>query len=158
MKRSPFGSAAIIGSLAGLVGGLAEVIWIGIYAALTNTDAGLVARGVTDAIGITSQTASPVIGGIGIHMGLAAILGVALALALRPIAGLLRGMGLYAAVIAALSVVWAINFFVVLPLISPQFVHIVPYGVSLLSKLLFGVAAACFFQLARSATPRVITT
>jgi hypothetical protein len=44
--------------------------------------------------------------------------------------------------LAALAGVWAVNFFVVLPLVSPAFVHIVPYAVSLTSKLLFGVAAA----------------
>ena len=44
--------------------------------------------------------------------------------------------------IAALAGVWALNFFVVLPIISPAFVHLVPYAVSLTSKLLFGVAAA----------------
>jgi hypothetical protein len=31
---------------------------------------------------------------------------------------------------------------VVLPLVSPGFVHLVPHAVSLTSKLLFGVAAA----------------
>ena len=44
--------------------------------------------------------------------------------------------------LAALAGVWAVNFFVVLPIVSPAFVHIVPYAVSLTSKLLFGVAAA----------------
>ncbi len=43
---------------------------------------------------------------------------------------------------AGLVGVWAVNFFVVLPIVSPDFVHIVPYAVSLTSKLLFGVAAA----------------
>jgi hypothetical protein len=48
----------------------------------------------------------------------------------------------YPFMLAALAGVWAVNFFVVLPLVSPAFVHIVPYAVSLTSKLLFGVAAA----------------
>ena len=43
---------------------------------------------------------------------------------------------------AALAAVWAINFFVILPVLSPAFVHLVPYSVSLMSKLLFGFAAA----------------
>ena len=34
------------------------------------------------------------------------------------------------------------NFFVVLPVVEPSFVHLLPYSVSLVSKLLFGVAAA----------------
>jgi len=44
--------------------------------------------------------------------------------------------------LAALFYVWAINFFVVLPFVSPAFTSIVPYAVSLASKLLFAVAAA----------------
>jgi len=38
--------------------------------------------------------------------------------------------------------VWAVNFFVVLPSIDPDFIHLVPYSVSLVSKVLFGLAAA----------------
>jgi len=41
-----------------------------------------------------------------------------------------------------LAGVCAINFFVVLPIVSPAVVHMVPDAVSLTSKLLFGVAAA----------------
>ena len=48
--------------------------------------------------------------------------------------------------LAALAGVWAINFFVVLPIVSPAFVHMVPYAVSLTSKLLFGVAAAAVLR------------
>ena len=44
--------------------------------------------------------------------------------------------------LASLATVWAINFFIVLPVISAPFVHLVPYSVSLMSKLLFGIAAA----------------
>ena len=44
--------------------------------------------------------------------------------------------------LAALVSVWAVNFFVVLPTISPAFVHLAPYSVSLMSKVLFGLAAA----------------
>jgi hypothetical protein len=49
-------------------------------------------------------------------------------------------------VLPILACVWAINFFVVLPLISPAFVTLVPYPVSLVSKLLFGVAAAAVLR------------
>ena len=44
--------------------------------------------------------------------------------------------------LATLAVIWVINFFVVLPIIRPEFVHVVPYGVSLTSSLLFGAAVA----------------
>jgi hypothetical protein len=135
-----------------LAGGLAEVAWIWTYASLTNSDATVVARAVTNAVRF-NQDFSPVASGVGIHMGLAAFLGVAVALAIRPAAGALCGIGLYGAVAAALAIVWAVNFFVVLPLISPQFLDIVPYAVSFLSKLLFGLAAAGVLQLAQFADP-----
>jgi hypothetical protein len=54
---------------------------------------------------------------------------------------------------AALAIVWGFNFFVLLPLISPDFVHLVPYPVSLASKLLFGLAAAEVLRRAPAATP-----
>jgi hypothetical protein len=49
--------------------------------------------------------------------------------------------------LAALFCVWAINFFVVLPLVSPSFLDMVSYPASLMSKLLFGLAAAETFRL-----------
>ena len=155
MTRRAAAGVATIGVLAGLAGGLAEVIWIWTYASLTNSDAGLVARAVTDAVRI-NQNVSPVLSGIAIHMGLASILGVAVALAIRPVAGLLNGIGLYAALGAALFVVWAVNFLVVLPLVSPQFVDVVPYTVSLFSKVLFGITAAGIFQWAQLARSRFL--
>ena len=155
MTRRAAAGVATIGILAGLAGGLAEVIWIWTYASLTNSDAGLVARGVTDAVRF-NQNVSPVVSGIAIHMGLASILGVAVALAIRPVAGLLNGFGLYAALGAALFVVWAVNFLVVLPLVSPRFVDVVPYAVSLFSKVLFGITAAGIFQWAQLARPRFL--
>ena len=155
MTRRAVGYVAAIGVLAGLAGGLAEVIWIWTYAALTNSDATLVARAVTDAVRL-HQEIPPVAGGVGIHMGLAAILGVATTLAIRPVIGSLHGIGLYGVVSAALAIVWATNFLVVLPFVSPQFVDVVPYAVSLLSKLLFGVAAAGTLQFAQLVHPRIL--
>ncbi len=84
-------------------------------------------------------------------MALAAVLGIVLAMALRPMGDALRGIGELVAVTAALMVVWIVNFFVLLPFISPEFVNIVPLGVSFASKLLFGVAAASCFHLIKPA-------
>jgi len=136
------------GLLAGLAGGLAEVAWIAIYAALTAADAGAVARGVSDTL--VGQTALPVLNGLGIHMSLAALLGIGIASALQAAGPRLRGISEYVAVLAVLTAVWAVNFFVVLPLINPQFVQLVPYAASLISKLLFGLAAAWTFRAARA--------
>ena len=99
---------------------------------------------MTTAAGVTALIpAAPVAMGIAVHMVFAVLLGVALAglwqvLARRDS----RGSGLYAVALAVLATIWAINFFVILPVVSPAFVLLVPYSVSLTSKLLFGLAAA----------------
>lgn len=132
------------GLLAGIAGGLAEVAWVSIYAAASGGDAAILARGVTTAAGITALLpAAPATAGIVVHMTLAALLGVVLTALWQSLAGRQRGAGaLYGFMLASLALVWAMNFFVVLPVVEPSFVHLLPYSVSLVSKLLFGVAAA----------------
>ena len=144
MIGSTSASTAERGIVAGAAGGIAEIIWIIIYASVTGTDAATLARGVTTAAGANSFfQGSSVASGVVIHLGIALILGVALAFAWRALARRWPKLtSPYAVVPAALAAVWAINFLIVLPLLSPAFVQIVPYPVSLMSKLLFGLAAS----------------
>jgi Zn-dependent alcohol dehydrogenase len=130
------------GLLAGAAGGLAEVLWVTLYAQATGTNAAAVASAVTTAAGLTALTDS-VAAGVVIHMGLALVLGLALAAAWRILSGDRRSAGgAYAFALGALTAVWAANFFVILPLVSPDFIGLMPYAVSLTSKLLFAAAAA----------------
>jgi hypothetical protein len=55
----------------------------------------------------------------------------------------------YSLVTLALATVWAVNFLVVLPYLNPGFVDLLPYSVTLVSKLLFGVSAATVFRIER---------
>lgn len=132
------------GLLAGIMGGLAEVAWIVLYQQAGGTAAAAVARGVTFSVipALADGPASVLLGFV-IHMAIAAVLGVAIALLIRSrlprIAGTVWEPALIVAILVA---IWAMNFFVVLPLVNPAFVTIVPYGVSLVSKTLFGFAAA----------------
>jgi hypothetical protein len=137
-------SLARHGLIAGLAGGLAEVAWISLYAASVEADAAAVARGVSASV-ISDPTAAPVALGLAIHMALAAALGIALAIVLRPV-WLRGGLGSYGAALAALFGVWSVNFLIVLPQLSPDFLTLLPYQVTLASKLLFGIAAAWAFQ------------
>ncbi len=132
------------GILAGAAGGVAEVVWVSLHAAITGGDAAILARGVTTAAGITALLpAAPVTMGIAVHMALAALLGIALAGLWQTLSPRAYGAGgRYIVVLAALVAVWAVNFFVILPAISPAFALLIPYPVSLMSKLLFGLAAA----------------
>ncbi len=136
------------GIIAGAAGGLAEIAWVTLYAGATGGNAAILARGVTSAAGASALLPqSPVVLGVAVHMTFAVALGVTLAYAWRALrTHKMAASGLYPFMLAALAGVWAINFFVILPIVSPAFVHIVPYAVSLTSKLLFGLAAAAALQ------------
>jgi len=147
MKNQTHLDTIRVGVIAGAAGGLAEIAFVTLYAAATGGDAAVLARSVTIAAGISALfPAIPVAMGVTVHMALAASLGIVLAFAwralrsLRPSAS--AGTGPYPFMLVALTGVWAINFFVVLPMVSPSFVHLLPYSVSLISKLSFGLAAA----------------
>src|SRR6266545_589971 len=136
---------ARLGALAGVAGGLAEVLWISSYAAAGGIDAAEVARSITAVTRLPIQAAS-VEAGLAIHMALAVALGVTLAFAWKALRVCLsRDPGVashYGILVGALAVVWMVNFLIVLPWIGPAFVHVVPYHLSFVSKLSFGVAAA----------------
>jgi hypothetical protein len=147
---------ARVGVLAGAAGGLAEVAWISLYAVASGADAAQVARGVSAAFGAGALAASVQLGII-IHMALAIVLGVVLAFGWRSLRSFV-GRNEYVFVLAALSVVWFVNFFITLPLISPAFVDLLPFEVSLTSKLLFGWAAALVLRRSSRASRRVTGT
>ena len=133
------------GVIAGAAGGLAEIAWVTLYAGMTGADPAALARGVTTAAGISALLPmdSPVALGVGVHMALAAMLGIILVFVWQALAAKRpQQTNPYPFMLAALAGVWTINFFVVLPIVSPAFIHMLPYAVSLTSKLLFGVAAA----------------
>ena len=142
------------GVLLGVAGGIAEIVWIASYGAVVGSDTIEVARAISSAVGRAVPGASlagaPVFYGVAVHMLAAAGLGIALSFLWHwAVAHTSRNLSEFGFMSAALAVVWAFNFFVVLPLISPAFVDLqrvfvdlVPYQASLASKLLFGVAAA----------------
>ena len=138
-----FGEVIKRAVIAGAVGGFAEIVWVSLYASLTGGDAAVIARGVTTAVGINAMLPSLSVGtGIVVHQVLAVLLGLPVVLVWQA-AGKRFGLGGgYAAVVASLACVWVINFFVLLPLISPPFITMLPYAVSLTSKLLFGLSTA----------------
>jgi hypothetical protein len=136
------------GFVAGAAGGLAEIAWVTLYAGLTGGDGAVLARGVTSAAGVSALLpSSPVMLGIIVHMSLAVMVGLLLAFAWREMREQWPSLkNPYPLALAALAGIWVLNFFIVLPIVSPAFVHLVPYLVSLTSKLLFGVAAAAALQ------------
>jgi len=124
----------------GLAGGLAEVLVVGAYAGVAGADAANVAGAIATAVRVDPGSA---IVGLAVHMAMAAGLGLAL-LAGAKGSGLLRdgsARRIYAMALLALGAIWSLNFLVVLPVLSPGFVHLLPYPVTLASKLMFAVAA-----------------
>ncbi|MFP5330342.1 MAG: hypothetical protein ACLGHC_09455 [Alphaproteobacteria bacterium] len=147
-----------VGVLGGFAGGLAEIAWIWTYGALTGAPLLPVARGIVESTApqLAAAAWAPALG-IVIHLGLAVLLGIGLAIAIRQLAP--RFVGVYSEYGVALLVllgVWSVNFLVVLPYLNPGFVDLLPYSVTLLSKLMFGLAAAATlraYRLRAAATP-----
>ena len=128
------------GAAAGLVGGLAEVLVVGAYSRVAGIDAAGIAGAIATAVRVDPGSA---IAGLAVHMVLSAGLGVALLAAAKG-GGVLRAGSarlVHAWALLALGAIWSLNFFVVLPIVSPGFVHLLPYPVTLASKLMFAVAA-----------------
>ena len=128
--------------LAGFTGGLAEVIWVSLYAALSPLQGWDVAREIT-----VSVFGSPVGGafapsiGLFIHFFLSIAIALAFAVLLWP--ALMRRLGqagVLGGAMTVLAAIWTLNFFVVLPIINPAFVALMPLPVTLASKLLFGIS------------------
>lgn len=137
-----------IGALAGLAGGLAEVVWIALYGIVTGVSTEPVAQGVIQSVfpALAARSASAWLGVV-MHLAIAVALGMSLALAIRILfQGGEAGYSEYGLVIPILAAVWAVNFLIALPYINPEFVRLLPYSVTLLSKLLFGLSAAAVLR------------
>ena len=128
--------------VAGVVGGLAEVLWVALYSTLTLVNAQEVARQVTASIVPSAAEFSfaPALG-IAIHLALSFLVALVFALVVGvPFARRYGLAGRLSLGLAALATVWAINFFLILPVLNPAFITLMPYAATLVSKLLFGVA------------------
>jgi hypothetical protein len=124
----------------GIAGGLAEIGVVWLYSVLKGENAAVIARHVAAAIGLGGASASV---GVAVHMVLAVALGICLSAMVQIVAGRHPNDSvLFTLMPGSLAIVWAINFFIVLPEVSPEFVLLLPYGVTLTSKLAFGFCAA----------------
>lgn len=129
---------------AGLAGGLAEIAWVGLYSMFTPLSGAEVAREVTASVfpGLVALPSAALLG-VAIHFLLSLLLAAGFVFATaRLFTPRWRTAGAFTSALVALALVWAVNFFVVLPAINPMFIGLMPYTVTLISKLLFGVAMA----------------
>ena len=109
-----------------------------------------VARGIVESTvpQLAASAWAPALG-ILIHLGLAVLLGIGLAIAVRQVARRWAERSEFSVAVLTLVLVWAANFFLVLPYLNPEFVQLLPYSVTLLSKLLFALAAAAVLRSSR---------
>ena len=127
--------------LAGLAGGAAEVLWIFALGVAGKIDAASVTSAVALTLvpGATPSSLLPALA-LGIHLGLSALLGLvfgALAWHFLP-DGYTPHM--YLAGTMLLLSIWAMNFFVVLPLIGNPLAAAISLPLSFVSKALFALA------------------
>ena len=130
--------------LAGLAGGLAELVWIMLYSSLAQASSSEVARQVAVTLfPALVQAPFAVVLGVAIHFALALALAAAFVwIVWRPFIRNRGAVVTFVSAVVALTLIWASNFLVVLPRLNPDFVALMPYSVTLFSKLLFGVAMA----------------
>jgi hypothetical protein len=148
IQESRFAGTLRAGVLAGIAGGLAEIAWIALYSASTGVPAEPVVRGIVfTLVPALAESSWSIPLGVLIHLGLALALGVGLAIAFGKFAGrsafVFSEFGL---TMVTLTAVWAVNFLIVLPYLNPEFVRLLPYEITLLSKLLFGLSAAAVLR------------
>jgi len=141
--------------IAGLAGGFAEIAWIALYSSATSTSSADVARQVTASLFASAVDMSwATWAGAGIHLALSIALGVAFVTVLwglsstRPSA-----TKIWATAVVALVCVWAANFLLILPALNPVFVNLMPYAVTLTSKVLFGITMAGVLRFTVTASP-----
>lgn len=127
---------------AGLFGGLAEVIWVGLYTGFSHLT--LSAVGYTVAATVFPNGGALLLSplsGLIIHLLLSVLLALGFGYIIWPLIEKFfqqRQVTMIASLVT-LALVWKINFFLLLPLWNAHFVNLLPLAVSLISKLLFGL-------------------
>ncbi len=127
--------------IAGFSGGLMEVLWVSLYSSFSSVSAAEIARQVTASIFpfAAGSSIAPLLGLL-IHLLLS--LGLALLfikIVLKPVFVRYGMPGIMISSLITLTLVWKINFFIILPLLNPSFISLMPLLVTFTSKLLFGV-------------------
>lgn len=128
--------------LAGMAGGVAEIVWVGLYCTVSPLTGAEVSREVTAAvIPALAPGSTGVALGIVIHQVLAVALAFVFAWVVwRPWTSRGPALGNLIVGAAVLSAVWAMNFFVIVPMLNERFVTLMPHPVTLASKILFGLS------------------
>ena len=126
--------------LAGLAGGLAEILWIGMYSVVTHASGFEISRQITAAVlPVLADLPIASVLGITIHLVLSVMLALlCCTVFIEPMVRRFGHAGILFSSVVVFAGIWLINFLVILPVINPAFVTLLPFLVTLASKLLFG--------------------
>lgn len=127
---------------AGFCGGRAKILWIALVGALTLMSGLEVARQVSMSVfPEMTDAAVTATAGIAIHLLLSLLLAAGFIFAAwLPYTRKLSPASAILVATVALSSVWAINFLIILPVLNPALIDLMPYAVTLFSKILFGTS------------------
>lgn len=134
--------------IAGTAGGLAEVLWVAASAAQFDVDAARVAGEVAATVlpVLPVSAVAPALG-LFVHFVLSLALAAVFGFVLERVGPQAGPVAQVAAALTLLTVVWAVNFLVLLPWLNPVLTTLLPPGVTFTSKLLFALAMAGTFAL-----------
>ena len=129
--------------IAGLLGGLSEVVWISLYSLATNIQLSDIGSAITATIFPSSIEfyLAPLMG-LAIHMILSILLAFGFGLLLLPLIEQVvysKATTILFTSIITLVIVWKVNFFLLLPIWNPEFISLIPMSITLISKILFGL-------------------
>lgn len=126
--------------IAGIAGGMMEVLWVSLYSFFSSVNAAEIARQVTVSLFpyAADSSIAPLLG-LGVHLLLSLVLALLfIGIVLKPVFVRYGKPGIMISSLITLALVWKINFFIVLPILNPSFISLMPLLVTLISKLLFG--------------------
>jgi Na+/melibiose symporter-like transporter len=126
--------------IAGIAGGMMEVLWVSLYSSFSSVSAAEIARQITASLFpfATDSSIAPVLGLV-IHLLLSLVLTLLfITIVLKPVFARYGKPGIMISSLIMLALVWKINFFIVLPLLNPSFISLMPLLITFISKLLFG--------------------
>ncbi len=138
------------GAIAGLAGGAAEVAYMGVYSYAEGISPSAILKLITStffAPGFALGQWGP-FAGLLIHFGLSLAIGVLFGLFVHLALPRLTFPKLLALGVVCLGAIWAMNFYVILPVYNAAFVKLIRPEAALLSKLSFGVVLAFVMRLA----------
>lgn len=139
--------------IAGIAGGTVEVVWVMLFCLMSPLQSSLVAEEITRSFLPQMAGFSAVATGLIIHYALAVLVAGMVAMTLlRLLPDKVDMRSVLAVSGAALAAIWATNFFVILPVVNPDFVTLIPYTVTLASKLGFGMAMGWVFGVRAAAS------